>query len=376
MKVVLFLPSFLPEIGGLEIAADSFAQQLVTLGHEVVVFAQRPRKKLGRIEKPYPITHYKRPRSTTLFPFSVESALKRLHRQFDFDIIHAHHAYLPGYIAVRFGRRHNIPVVISCRGGDIDTRGRYRKRWMSRKRIIWALKHADAVTALSKHLAQQVYVLTNNSVAVHVIPNGVGIMNNNFFTDLSLPAFAHLENDAFMLTLGRLHRVKGVDLLLDAIRLLKDKNSTMPILVIAGDGKEKSRLLQQVDTNNLGDCVTFVGQVSGAKKAWLLANCGFLVQPSRSEGLPNAVLEAMAYGKPVLSTSVGGQAELISNGENGFLVEPENAQALAHGLKCMLDADIPKFLPAAKKIAEKHTWANAAAAYVRLYKSIAHRPSA
>ena len=164
MQICLFLPSFLPEIGGLEMAADNCALQLRSLGHEPIIFAQRPRIQNGRIEKPYPIVHFGRPFSTSWFPFTVNSSLKRLYQEFNFDIIHAYHAYLPGYIAVRFGQKHKIPVVISCRGGDIDVRSRFLRRRLPRERIVWSLRHADAVTALSNHLVRRVSDITGNNI--------------------------------------------------------------------------------------------------------------------------------------------------------------------------------------------------------------------
>lgn len=370
MKICLFLPSFLPEIGGLEVAADRFALNLHSLGHKVVVFAQRTRKKLSPIERPYPIIHYKRPISTTRFPFLVELALKRLHRKFDFDIIHAYHAYLPGYIAVRFGRKHNIPIVISCRGRDISESGRYLKRSISQKRIIWTLKHANAVTALSKHLAQRVNVLTDNSVTAPVIHNGVEMMDGNPLTDATPNTFAHLENKTFILTLGRLHRVKGLDLLLDAIKFLKDQNKTVPMLVIAGSGREKDRLAQQVDTNSLSNCVVFAGHISGLKKAWLLAECMFFVQPSRGEGLPNSVLEALSYGKAVLATTVGGLPEIVADGQNGLLVEPDNVISLAEGLEKMLSTNLANYTQKAKRVALDHSWSSITKSHLELYRSV------
>jgi len=296
--------------------------------------------------------------------------LERAHREFGFHIVHAHHAYLPGYVAVCWGRRHNIPVAVSCQGGDISERTRYLKRWVTRRRIIWALEHADAVTAVSKHLAQRVSILTDNRIAAQVIPNGVEMMDGNSLPDAVPGVFSHLENRTFILTLGRLHPVKGLDLLLDAIKVLKNQNTTVPILAICGDGREKNRLLQQVQINNLADRVTFVGEVSGSKKAWLLANCSFLVQPSRDEGLANSVLEAMSYGKAVLATAVGGLPELVTSGKNGLLVEADNPTALAGGLRKMLSTDLSSYGQNALRVAREYSCEKTAELHLGVYQSL------
>ncbi|GAI54276.1 unnamed protein product, partial [marine sediment metagenome] len=126
--------------------------------------------------------------------------------------------------------------------------------------------------------------------------------------------------------------------------------------MIAGDGIEKNKLIRQTNKNNLEDCVEFIGQVSGAEKAWLLSNCCFLVQPSRYEGFPNSVLEAMNYGKPVLATSVGGMPEVITDGQNGLLVKPNCPLSLARGLEKMLATDLTYYRQNATKTAREHSW--------------------
>ncbi len=371
MKICLFLPSFLPEIGGIEKAADNVALQLTSAGHKVVVFAQRSRRTPGTVQRPYPIIYYKRTRSPGWFPFSIGLALGRLLREFNFDLICAYQPYLVGYIAVRLGRRHNTPVIICSRGGDISERGRYLKRWLPRRRIIWALKHADAVTTLNKHLAQRVSILTDNSVEARVIHNGVEIMDGNP-ANYSIPAaLADLEHKSFILTLCRLRRFKGLDLLLDAMKLLKDQNKTVPILVIAGDGPERAALARQLTENNLTDCVTFAGEAVENKKAWLLANCHFFVHPSRGdEGFPHSALEAMSCGKPVLTTAIGGLAEMVTDGVNGLLVEPNNVKSLAHGLHKMLSMNLAKYAQNARKVAADHSWENITRSYLELYQSV------
>ena len=374
MKICLFLPSFLPVVGGLEKAADNLALQLTSFGHKVVVFTQRSRGTTGTIQRPYPIVYYKRTRSPGWFPFSIGLALRRLQRDFSFDLICAYQPYLPGYIAVRFGRRHNTPVIVCARGGDISERGRYLKRWLPRRRIVWTLKHADGVTALNKHLAQRVSILTDNKIEASVIHNGVDIMDGNPANCRLPPGLADLEHKNFVLALCRLRRFKGLDLLLDAMKLLKDQNKTVPTLVIAGDGPERTALARQSAENNLTDCVTFAGEVVENKKAWLLANCSFFVQPSRGdEGFPHSALEAMSYGKPVLASAIGGLSEMVSDRVNGLLVEPGNATALAVGLQELLAGDLSSYAPNALRVAQEHSWEKIAKLYLDFYQSVIDR---
>jgi len=370
MKILLFLSSFFPEIGGMEKAADSLALELRSMGHEPFILAQRPKRDLGAVERQYPIVRFGRVRSGTLLPYSAELALERLHRKYGFDLVNAYQAYWTGYVAVRFGRRHNIPIVVSSRGGDIEEEARYIKRAISRKRIAWTLRHATAVTTLSEQHSQRVSVLTDGEVEARLIHNGVELMDGRSALDETPDCFAGLEGGAFILTLGRLRYFKGLDLLLDAIKLLKEQGEAVPKLVIAGDGREKDKLLEQVDANGLGDCVTFVGWVSGDERAWLLDNCMFLAQPSRAEGMPNSVLEALSYGKPVLASTIGGLPEIVTDGVSGLLVEPDNVGLLSESLRKMLAADLEEYSQNAREVAAAHSWSKIVEQHLRLYESL------
>lgn len=370
MNICFFLPTFLPKVGGLEKAADRLASLIHERGHSVVVLTQIPRKVKGTVTRPYPIDYYPRPRSKTWFPFSMGSALNRLHDQYTFDIIVAFHSYPQGYIACRFGRKRRVPVIIALRGNDFGDACRYFKKSIARKRILWAMKAADSVITLSRQTAQDVSLLTENAVKPSVIHNGVEIPEDQSAPD-SLPScFRLLKNTPFLLTLGRLRECKGLDVLLEAVKCLRDQKHSVPHLVIAGDGRELENLKRQAVYCGLNDCVSFPGLVEGREKGWLLYNCMCLVQPSISEGMPNTVLEAMSYGKPVLGTTIGGIVDIVKDGENGVLVEANNPDALAEGLKTILSADLSEYGRRAGQTAQEHSWDSIAVSYIDVFESV------
>jgi glycosyltransferase involved in cell wall biosynthesis len=139
-----------------------------------------------------------------------------------------------------------------------------------------------------------------------------------------------------ILFMSRFHSAKGMDLLLDAyIRIVKDYPDLD--LVLAGDGTERMRLAKKVMFSGLSPQVKFTGYVSGQEKARLLNNCTIFALPtSYDEGMPIVLLEAMAVGKPVLTTKVGGLASIVKDKENGVVLDVANVDNVTKGLRELL----------------------------------------
>jgi glycosyltransferase involved in cell wall biosynthesis len=135
------------------------------------------------------------------------------------------------------------------------------------------------------------------------------------------------EDGGYALYLGQLAPWKGVRTLLAACERLPRMR-----LVIAGDGSERAELERTVAERHLSG-VRFAGHLDGSQLRDLLRGCSFVVAPSESyENCPYAVMEAMAAGKPVIASRIGGLPELVEDGETGLLVEPANASVLAEAL--------------------------------------------
>jgi glycosyltransferase involved in cell wall biosynthesis len=132
------------------------------------------------------------------------------------------------------------------------------------------------------------------------------------------------------LALGRLHRNKAFDVLLEALA-----RTTGIRLWLAGEGPERAALEQQARKLGLGERVRFLGWRDDAPA--LLAACDFLVVPSRSEPLGNTIVEAWAAKRPVLATETAGPGELIKSGETGLLVPVDDAERLALAMTRLAD---------------------------------------
>jgi glycosyltransferase involved in cell wall biosynthesis len=142
----------------------------------------------------------------------------------------------------------------------------------------------------------------------------------------------------YLLFVGRLRIRKGVEVLLEALRELREVPSKGPsaVLRIAGDGEHRAALERRTDELGLREAVTFLGACDAARVRTLLRGAAALVVPSIYEGMPLVVLEAMDRGVPVVASAVSGIPEVVVDGETGWLVPPEEPEALAAALAAAL----------------------------------------
>lgn len=171
-----------------------------------------------------------------------------------------------------------------------------------------------------------------------IIPSGVDLSGYATRQDRKDPAlcarFGVTPDQIVLGSMGRLVEIKGLDVGMAAyIKIAKQFPQT--VLLFAGDGPEQERLEKMAAEAGLSDRVRFLGWLDG--KPEFLSVCDLFVMPSRNEGMGRAAVEAMAAGLPVVASRVGGIKDLVIEGENGFLCESENADALAARLTEMLN---------------------------------------
>jgi glycosyltransferase involved in cell wall biosynthesis len=195
------------------------------------------------------------------------------------------------------------------------------------------LRRAGAViVVLSSRMKADLAAHGFHLAPVRVIPNGVDLRRFR-------PAYAEAptaERAYTVLFVGRLAYQKGVDVLLHAWRIVREQlpESEQPRLAIVGTGPRQAQLEQLAATLDIVDSVEFAG-LQRDVVAWL-SRSDVLVLPSRWEGMPNAVLEAMASGLPCIATRVSGSEDIIQHGANGLLVAPDDPEELAGALLSLL----------------------------------------
>ena len=139
------------------------------------------------------------------------------------------------------------------------------------------------------------------------------------------------------MSLGTVNREKGHHLAVAALERILPKNPDTKLMIV-GTGEYEQTIRKQIDYSNLGDKVVFTGHIDNLETpGYYNAADIFLMPTLRIEGLPFVLLEAMACGKPVIASQIGGNTSVVRDKENGLLVQPGNVDELADGISLLLD---------------------------------------
>lgn len=187
-------------------------------------------------------------------------------------------------------------------------------------------RQIDAFQCISAHTRKAMLQVGYAAAKMHLIPNAVDCRR----FDCPREPEAALRRVAFV---GRHVPVKGLDVLLRAWAQVRRPDGLQ--LVLAGDGPERTRMVTLAAELGVAGSVEFPGKVDDVPA--LLAGAGLYVQASYQEGLPNAVLEAMASGLAVVATRVSGHEDVVEHGVTGLLVPPDDPAALAQALQALID---------------------------------------
>lgn len=258
---------------------------------------------------------------------SLKPLLQKTHREFPFDAIFVAWGYPDAYAAVRFAKDFHCPVVVRTMGSDIKVIG---QRAEIRPQLAQTLQGADAVISVSRDLHQEALALGVSPGKAFVFHNGVNGTVFNLRDKASAREQLGLSpHRKSVLYIGNQVPVKGVDLLVDAV--LEDEFDDIDLHLV-GSGELQESLQKARDSRQRQSRIFFHGRKPHAEIPVWMSACDVFCLPSRSEGCPNVVLEALASGRPVVAAGVGGVPELLDK-DNGIVVAPESPAALAQGLQ-------------------------------------------
>lgn len=386
-------PYFLPIVGGSETQAWYLSRALQARGLAVeAVTCQMTGLSVKETREGLVI--YRLPGILNRIRYEDLSPLARLKAQFLFnlivarfiyrhrwryDVIHRHTAAYP-FDLVFAGRLGKGTVAKVATAGDITFAhsqvAALSPHWGSfiRRLNAWALKKVDAIISLSAEIEAELKSLGLSDNIRH-IPNGV---DTDLFRPVEIAARNGLRErlglpeGPVILFSGRLVRRKGVDVLLRAAWEIITSGQTIHILIL-GQGPEGGNLRALVQELNLGSHVTFLGEKGQEEVASYLQSADLYVFPSRREGLPNALLEAMAAGLAVVGSATGGVMDVIESEVNGLLVAPDDTAELAQAITVLLtDEEKRKVLgtTAREKVIADFSLNRVTDKYIELYREI------
>jgi glycosyltransferase involved in cell wall biosynthesis len=266
------------------------------------------------------------------FLWSVRRTFRAVADEFRPDLVLASWAYPDGWAAVRLAHQLGLPVVLKIHGSDVRLAGTWAGRLDGTAE---ALRRADGVVAVSQDLADRAIELGADPGWTRVVVNGVDRETFSPGDRAAARAAVGWRADVrHLLFVGNLMPVKGVDVLLDACTRLAERVGAWELHLV-GDGEMRGRLAGQADRAGIADRVRFHGiRPHDELPDWFRA-ADLVVLASRSEGIPNVLLEAAACGTPFVATRVGGVPEIADQGACR-LVPPEDPEQLAAAIADVL----------------------------------------
>ena len=374
MRILILNSEYPPIGGGAGNASAQIAAQLEKMGHIITVVTSGF-EKLPRKEKTGGLTVYRVPalrrrqdRSTPLeqlvFIVSASFGALRLIPHFKPHATLAFFGVPSGAAAWLIKKMNKIPYVVSLRGGDVPGFRPYDFRVYHSLiapflRVIW--KNAEAVVANSNGLRTLAHAF-DPRFEIPIIPNGIDLQAYRISErDWSFPR---------LLSVGRIVHQKGLDLAMRALGALKDIDWEW---WIAGDGPQMGALQALAKELGISDRIVFLGWQSRDQLAQSYQKANVFLLPSRHEGMPNAMLEAMASGLPVIASCIAGNEELVVDGETGYLVPSEDIEALQAALRKILDDEAlrEQMGTASRRHAEEnYSWHSTAQQYASLLEKV------
>lgn len=343
MKIALCSDWVYPSVGGVQSHILGLAGQLKEMGHEVVIVTKEMDHR-EVVSEVYPegVREIRAKRINypehVLMPPSPRE-LRKLMRKEGFDLVHAHHAFTPTpLLSLEASERLGIPSVLTSH--SITFANSSDLIWGKVSQVLPFKRYinmADRVIAVSNSAAEFIERFMDKGEAT-VIPNGVDVKKFYEPDPVSMKVFnPTVFKHPMILGVGRLSFRKGFHLLVESMpRVLKRHPGAR--LYVAGKGSMTRFLSLLAESLGLEDTVELMGYVPDAALPWLYKVCDVFVLPSISaEAFGITLIEAMATGKPVVASRIGGVPEIIEDGVNGLLFEPWDSRGLSEAVNTLLE---------------------------------------
>ena len=375
---VLLTCSLAPGAGGVQVVFDDLARWLEWSGRDVLLLREAPARHVRPLQRltasgrkvaycPMPA----RVRNSVLASICALAAyapitaffLVRLMRRERIDAINCHYL-APQFVHVAFAARlAGVPLVLSVHGADVDSYA--VSDWMTRLLMRLVVSSADRVVACSAALAKETArVFPTHSHKMSWVHNALDLTR---YGKQNTPA---VFPRPYLLCVCRHVAKKGVDTLLNAFRIVKDEIAGLS-LVLVGDGPLLTEHKAVAMRLGVDDKVAFIGEVPVAQVAPFFAGCEVFVLPSRAEPFGIVVLEAAYYSRPIVCTRVGGLPEIVTDGVDALMVEPDDPKSMAARILTLLrDPALAARLgeQAHRTLHERFLWKERIEDYIGIYE--------
>jgi len=370
-KIIHFIDSMNPAMGGPPASVGALATAQAALGYDVTVVWVRRGRSGGSPDRDY--AHFPGIEKVNWMPCEP-GLLAKLAADSPPDsktIVHIHGIWRPGLLAAaRSAERLRIPYLVAPRG-MLAPWSLAQKRL--KKALVWrtfwknALQRAALIHALNEDEAEQVRAAGIRTPQT-LIPNGV------FLEEGPAPDGATYRTPAgrpYVLFLGRLHIVKGVDILSKAFVALAGQEPNVDLVVVGPDDGERANFERVISAHGLQDRVHILGPIYGAEKGRLMAGALCLCQPSRQEGFSMTLAEAMGHGVPVVITEACHFPEVAQVGA-GRIVNFD-ARSVAEGMSIFVKDSSTResaSIAALAMIRDRYQWPAIAELTLERYQSL------
>ncbi len=365
LKVLMVIPSFYPLVGGAEKQLEGLSESLLDFGIDPVVLARkvngaRSKERLKGFDViRLPGIFYPIPFLLSLFMFCIM-------RRHSYRIIHVHTLNSPFWACVLIGILLGKPVLVKITRSGIGSQlDFYQARWYRRVILRFFMRHVQVIVAITKDIQDTLMSLGIPDDRIVLIPNGV---KARFNCDAdSYPKLC--GNVVTCIYVGRLIPRKGLEVLLQAWSDAGPPDNAR--LIIIGGGSDSDKLKKIARDLSIYDTVCFLGELSQEDVFNWMSKSDIFILPSESEGMSNALLEALSHGLPVIARDIEANFGLVDHGKNGFLFH--GLQDLRDYLKVMIsDKDVRGSFgkDSIRRVSEKFSFEKIAASYASLYHKL------
>lgn len=336
--VLFVVDSFLPGLGGAELQSVLLARTLRERGIEVHFVVPRLEKQLpvnDEIEG-FKLTRINYPRVKFLGAVLLMWQFSRymIHHKDDYSFVHVHITKLLatalGVVKPRLDAKvmTKISGYAEFTGGILDTS---RKANPAYKVMSHYIRKLDYVQTISIYTRERLLSQGFREEQIIQIPNAVEV---SLYPE---PDCFTVEHDPLVIGFcGRIRKVKGLELLVQALSFFDEETTSKVVVHIAGDGNYRSAIEKITLELGVADKFEFVGLIEDVPS--FLKNLDIYVQPSYAEGLSNSVLEAMSASLPVVASRISGNVDLVEHDETGYLFDSGNSAELAACLKSLINS--------------------------------------